>query len=296
MTATQRTGILLITLSAVGYAFMPILTKSAYDAGVAPLDLLTWRFIFAAPAVWLIVLLTRQRAADAATAREARVPVVKMLLLGALFALASLMAFLALQNLLASTYTVLLYTYPAVVALILLVLGEPLSRRGWFALALTLIGVALTVPDLTTVFGGEGVWMLFAMANGALYAVYIVISGRVLRGKPAMLYASALSISGSLIAMLIVSLFNGLRPAPSASIWLIFVAIALICTVLTNVCFYAGLQRVGAGQAAILSTLEPVFVLILAFSLLGDRLLPIQLAGAALILASVVLLQLPGRR
>lgn len=305
MTSSRRSGILLLILAATGYAFFPIFTKFAFDAGAAPLDLITWRFLIATPFIWLLLSLSQRGRANAAAgdpgrgggAQLAGIPIIPMLLLGALFGLVSLTAFYALQRLPASTYTLLLYTYPAVVALLLLLLGEPLSGRGWLALALTLVGVALTVPDLANAFsGGDGVGMLLALANGAQYAVYIVISSRVLRGRPALLTASALSITGSLLLMIVLAAFNGLHLPDSTALWLIALGIGLVSTVLTNICFYAGMQRVGAGQAAILSMLEPVIVLLLSFALLGESLLAVQLVGGALILASAVLLQLPSRR
>ena len=64
-------------------------------------------------------------------------------------------------------------------------------------------------------------------------------------------------------------------------------------TVVAVSAFFAGLRRVGPSEAAILSTFEPVVTVVLAFFVLGERLTPLQLAGGALVLAAVVLLQLP---
>ena len=56
--------------------------------------------------------------------------------------------------------------------------------------------------------------------------------------------------------------------------------------------FFAGLRRVGPSEAAILSTFEPIVTVALALVVLGERLSEPQLAGGALVLAAVVLLQL----
>ena len=72
--------------------------------------------------------------------------------------------------------------------------------------------------------------------------------------------------------------------------------IALVSTVVAVSAFFAGLRRVGPSEAAILSTFEPPVTVALAFAVLGERLSVVQLAGGALVLAAVVLLQLPGRR
>ena len=70
--------------------------------------------------------------------------------------------------------------------------------------------------------------------------------------------------------------------------------IALVSTVVAVSAFFAGLRRVGPSEAAILSTFEPPVTVALAFAVLGERLAPAQLAGGALVLAAVVVLQLPG--
>ena len=47
----------------------------------------------------------------------------------------------------------------------------------------------------------------------------------------------------------------------------------------------------GAAQAALVSTVEPIYIVLLAGIVLDQRLAPLQLAGAALILLGVILAQ-----
>jgi len=57
------------------------------------------------------------------------------------------------------------------------------------------------------------------------------------------------------------------------------------------------MSRLGPAQASLLSTVEPVMTLTWAALLLGELLLPVQLAGAACVLGGLVLLQVrPARR
>jgi len=53
---------------------------------------------------------------------------------------------------------------------------------------------------------------------------------------------------------------------------------------------------VGAAQASLISTVEPLWTIAAAALLFGERLQPVQLAGGALILAGVLLSQTRGRR
>jgi drug/metabolite transporter (DMT)-like permease len=68
-------------------------------------------------------------------------------------------------------------------------------------------------------------------------------------------------------------------------------AIGAVATFLAIQGFYAGAQRIGAAQAALLSTIEPLWTIGLATLLLQETLSSIQAAGGALILAGVVVAQ-----
>jgi len=54
--------------------------------------------------------------------------------------------------------------------------------------------------------------------------------------------------------------------------------------------FFAGLKRVGPTTASILSTVEPVVTVVLAFAVFGELLGTLQLLGGALVLAAVLVL------
>lgn len=282
----QRQGVLLVLLTAAGYAFLPILAKYAYEAGLTAQETVTWRFFIATPVIWLLV--RRLETGNAWT-----LPFVKVLLLGVGFSFAALVAFYSLERIPASTFIVLAYLYPAMVAVLSLFNGENLPLSGWLALPLTLVGVALTVPDFITGFqGADTTGVLLACSNAVFYSLYIVASSRMLRGQTALATASALSITGSLGSLLLISVVSGgLRLPPTPQAWFFVAAIALCCTVLPITAFFAAIQKLGAPQAAILSTLEPVLVVMLSMLLLQETLLPVQWLGSALIIGAAVLLQ-----
>ena len=70
---------------------------------------------------------------------------------------------------------------------------------------------------------------------------------------------------------------------PTGFAWL--GGLAVVSTVGAIGLFFAGLRRVGPTAASILSTLEPVVTVALAFVAFGESLGPAQLAGGALVLA-----------
>lgn len=285
MTRTQRSGMLLILIAAAGYACLPIFAKWAYDAGLSPQAVVTWRFMIAAPCIWL---LARRRGPSLEM-----LPVWPLLGAGLLFGLLALIAFAALERIPASLYTVLVYIYPACVTLISLLLGEKLHGWGWLALAMAFAGVVLTVPNIERGFaGGDPLGLFMGVSNAVLYAVYIVLTGRLLRGRGDMLRAGALSITGSLALLLALAPFYGLQAPADWQGWGSVLGVAILSTVIPAFTFLAGVQKLGAPRASIISTVEPVITLALAFALLGETFTPVQMLGGALILASPVLLQL----
>lgn len=73
--------------------------------------------------------------------------------------------------------------------------------------------------------------------------------------------------------------------------WPWLLGIGFVASFLAIQALYAGARRIGAAQAALISTTEPLFIVALAFLVLGQQLTPIQLAGAGLILLGVVIAQ-----
>ena len=55
--------------------------------------------------------------------------------------------------------------------------------------------------------------------------------------------------------------------------------------------FFAGLKRVGPTTASILSTVEPVVTVVLAFLVFGELLGSLQLIGGALVVTAVIVLE-----
>ena len=64
--------------------------------------------------------------------------------------------------------------------------------------------------------------------------------------------------------------------------WPGIVGIGLISTFVAIQTFYAGTKRVGAAQASLISTFEPVWTITLAALLFGETLGPLQLVGGRL--------------
>jgi drug/metabolite transporter (DMT)-like permease len=294
--------VFIISAAAIA-GLLPVFAKGAYALGMQPMDVVTWRFIIAAPAMWLVAWLVERgprsapKSADTSPIKPMpqTLPRVKLLLLGVLFTLAAGLGFIGFAIMPASTYLVLFYSYPAMVALLGLFFGERLAGRGWLALGLTIIGIMLTAPNFSEGLSGENVpGALVAICTAVVVAVHYVISSRILRGYGQRAQASAWMISGTLIAFGVISIVRGgLAMPPSLLAWAYLFGVGAMCTAFGFYWLYTGLQRVSTSKAAVLGTTEAAFSLTLAALLLHERMQPIQVLGAVLIVLSIVLLQAP---
>jgi drug/metabolite transporter (DMT)-like permease len=76
-----------------------------------------------------------------------------------------------------------------------------------------------------------------------------------------------------------------------AEAWPALVGVGVVATALAVPTFYAGARRIGAAQAALVSTVEPVYTIALATLLFMERLTPVQILGGVLVIAGVVIAQ-----
>ena len=77
---------------------------------------------------------------------------------------------------------------------------------------------------------------------------------------------------------------------------MLLAAIVALPTFGAVVLYLEGIRGLGPSQAAIISTLEPLFTIALAAVVLGERLRPIQWAGAVLVVLGIVFAEIAARR
>lgn len=291
MDIRQRNGVLLNMAAAAAFAFLPTITKAIYDvSALRPTDIALWRFAFAVPLLWLMAWV--QRRGRPASDESKPVPLRRLILPGILYTSNTLLAFAGLQSgISVSLFILLFYTYPAMVALLDLVMGKPLSMYGWLALLLTLIGVVLTVPDLSSLTADSWMGIMFALLNALSVAVYFLVTAWAYRGSTDTTRNTAGTLTVTLLLLLCVVPFNGLELPPSLPALLLLLTLAFVCSAISIVALNAGIQRIGAAQSAIVSSIEPVVAMVLALVLLGEPVLPLQWVGAVFIITAVVLLQ-----
>jgi drug/metabolite transporter (DMT)-like permease len=291
----RSSGTLLCVGSAAAFGAMAVLGKLAYDEGATVGTLLSVRFVLAAALFWALVLASG--AADELRALRGR-DIGTALALGAgAYALQAGCFFAALARVDASLLSLLLYTFPAMVAVAAIVLGrERANARRFAALALASCGLVLVLASAEA--GAlDALGAALALSAAVIYTTYILVSEDVAgRIRPSLL--SALVCTGAAVSLTLGSaLVGNLRPDEvSAAGWGWLAGIAVVSTVAAVSLFFAGLRRVGPTTASVLSTVEPVVTVLLAFIVFGELLGTLQLIGGALVIAAVLVLASYGPR
>ncbi|MFD2608545.1 DMT family transporter [Deinococcus taklimakanensis] len=179
-----------------------------------------------------------------------------------------------------------LCTAPVWVALLsAIVFRERLPLAAVILLGIALGGAALLVYQPGAPSGGTRPLIGAAWALGAAlsYATLTVVS-RVLapRASPLVSLTAAFSVAAALLLPL--ALCQGLNlTAVPWSAWGLLMYLGVVTTALGYVVFLRGLRSTPATFASVLTLLEPLVAVVF----LGERLLPLNVGGAGILLVSV---------
>lgn len=279
-------GSLLVAFSAVAFGIMPILAKYAYRDGANPSNFLASRFFIAALTLTVIMLLKKD---------SRRLTVRQYLYIAGLgiggYSMVAGLYFNAITRIPGSLASMLLYLYPAIVTLYSVVSGaEKFEVRKFLALTMSLGGMALILGFPGRGFDSVGIMMAFAAAF--FYSAYIIASKRLLNNVSPLVTTTFMTWAAAAVFTLYGFLAGQLNTGFGLQAWIAIAVIALVSTVGAILAFLSGLQVVGASQASIISTIEPLVTVVLLMLLFNEELSALQFAGGGLILLATVLLQL----
>lgn len=281
-------GALFMVLSGTAFGILPWFVRVASDRGVGPLGMMTVRFSLATATLLVVRAIARRRgtAGNVGDDRDdRRVVHLRLALLGATgYAPQSILFFLGMQRIDISLGTVIFYTYPVLVVLGgWAVLHHRPNRTMALCLAVTVVGAALTAGEVGSGSFAGAVLMVLA---SLWYSWHVLVLGQLaprtdaLSGLTFMLCgATAVVVVGELVTR---------NPMPSdPQSWAACISAAYLCTVVALGLFVLGIRQVTAGEAAVLSTIEPVVSIAIGVVALGEDLTVVRLVGAVLVLIGV---------
>jgi drug/metabolite transporter (DMT)-like permease len=304
----RLTGIALVLVSAIAFGSGGLFAKPVYAAGVDWLTLMAWRFALAGGLAWAVLLARREP--RRALWRLPRRTLLATVGLGVVYVGNTATYYAGIQTVPLGLSALIVYLYPPVVAVLALQFGRRLEgRRAWAALAIAVLGVGLAVGGIDMSEPPPLDGLIAIIVSPLIYSGWIILAARhsgerrdrvgsEAQGAATASAVGAVMLSSTAAVYWVVTLGIGHPVLPAdvpGEAWPGIVAVGVLAGFVPIQAFYAGAQRVGAAQASLISTVEPLWTIAAAAVLYGERLTPVQLAGGALILAAVLLSQTRGR-
>ena len=283
---SYRTGVLLVLIAAILWSTMGTVIRLIDEAG-------TWAVLFWRSAGMILVLTVwvafRRGAVLGPIRRTGRAGLTAGL--GLVLAFAG--AIHAIQTTTIANAVLLFAASPFLAAILgRLLLGEPVRRATWAAMALAIAGMAVMVGG--GVARGALVGNLAALASALGFAVFIIALrwGRLEDMMPAVILAGGLSMLAGLGAL---ALTGGTLLVPARDIAL-SLGMGAGLLALGMALYTLGSRVVPAAELALLTMAEVMLAPVWAFLLLGETASRATLAGGALILLAIAVNALSGMR
>nr|WP_255635944.1 DMT family transporter [Azospirillum sp. 412522] len=292
--AQMLVGLGLAVAGVVAFSFRPVIIKLAYRYDVDPVTLIMLRMVFALPFFLGMALWSRGGKGERAPIAGRDLALTVALGVTGYYA-ASFCDFLGLRYVSAGMGRLLLFLYPTIVVVLsALFLGKRIGLREVVALVVSYAGVALVVwseigtghPDFAT--GAALVFM-----GAFLYSIYLVGSSRVVQRIGSMRFTAYAMTAACLCCIL---QFLVLRPLSALDLPLpvygLSAVMAVACTVLPVLMTAEALRRVGPNLVALSGAIGPVAAAVFGYLVLAEPMGWLQLAGAALTVAGVMIISL----
>ena len=257
-------------------------------AQIPPLPFTAVRFIISSLLLWLILRVAERGVAQS---REGLTTLIVLGLVGN--TLYQLLFTLGLDRTAATNSALILSTVPTVVAVFAGVLGlERITRRMWLGIALGTVGVVLVIATRGVGFEiGTLVGDLLTVLAVLCWAGYTVGLRKVPPGISPLRVTTITTIVGTPVLVLVG--LPGMVELDWAAVeleaWAGLAYAAVLSLVVAYLLWNRSVKAVGGTRTAIYMCVTPLFAVIGAWVLLGERPHPLQGVGAVLIVAGVML-------
>jgi drug/metabolite transporter (DMT)-like permease len=295
-----RLGYTMALTAATLWAFNGVVSKVIIESGGLPAQRLTE--VRTTGAFLLLVAVLALMRPQSLRVRRDELPI--LLTFGVGLAFVQWFYFEAISRLDIGVALLIQYVAPVLVALwARFAYHEPVRRRIWAALALSVVGIALLV-ELWEGLTLDGLGVAAAFGSAITFAVYVLSAERaVTRRDPVSLVCYGFLIASIFWAVVqpltsfpfervdeSVSLLGRLEEL-SLPVWLLIAWMVVLGTIVPFALLAASLRHIPASRAAITAMFEPVAAIVFAYAWLGESLAAGQVVGAFVVLSGILLAQ-----
>lgn len=278
------------------FAFNGSVSKLAIEAGLDPMRLVQLRNAGALAILAVILVFTNRQAF-----RIRRGEIWLLIAYGVVaFAIVQFLYFFAVSRLPLQIATLLAFLAPVVVALwVKFGRREPVANRIWLAIAFILIGLALVSQiwnglqfDLLGVIAGFALaislatyWLIGEAGQSTRDGISLTMWGCVFASITYAVISPWWTFPWSVMSATAV---DDATAFPDLPVWSIVIWGIVMGTVLPFLLVLGSIKRIGAQRSSLVATSEPIWAALLGFLVLGEVLTPVQMLGAAVVIAGIV--------
>ena len=275
-----------MAVSAIGLAIATIMMKVLpAEANMTPGQIAVWRFLIAAPLMWLILWIRKGEA------RVVPAQTPRLLLLGGIYSMASLLALTSLNRLPSSIYVIIVFFYPSLIVVYHLIRRQPVPRLWWLGLPLTLVGLVLTVSHFGQPVTVDAISILLTILNGLAMAIYMLWSEKVFSGVSDRQLGSTWVMTGAMAVGLLLIFLFGFKTPDTVKGWAMLFTLGIVGTLIPIFAMNVGIQMLGSARSSMISTLQPVVTVLISMIFLQEVLSTTQWIGGIMVIFAILLLQ-----
>lgn len=279
------TGLIYAIISSASFGMIPMFTVPAIKAGMDNSSIIFYRFAFSTLLFSLLILCKRP---DMRIREKAILP---LLILTLFYAFCSLFLLTSYSYMPTGVATTIHFLYPVFVTVLMVAFfKERLSLKLIASVVLAISGVALLSLN-----GGGGA---ISMKGVAIVLVTVFCYGSYIVGVNKTKVKEMDSMAVTFYVLLLTTVFcianiaisgHTLQAIPDMHIGLNLVMLGFIPTLVSNLCLVLAIKHIGSTTTSILGCMEPLTAVVIGVLFLGEQLVPMQYAGIAVVLISVLI-------
>lgn len=279
-------------VTGVAYGLNPLFAMPLMSNGVSVDSILFFRYFIAVALLGLY--LAWRRASFRVTLQQGAL----LAVLGLLFAASSILLFESYRYIPSGLATTLIFLFPVMVALIMVLLGIYPTWQVWLSIAISFVGV-IAMTGVGTGTAAHPVGVLLSIGSALSYAIFIVIVNRsrsIARVSNIVLTFYALAVGSIVFGLRIIASDSAPMVGISDTVaWVNLIGLALLPTIISTATLSVATRRIGAAKASVLGVFEPITAIIVGVAVLGEPLTLNIILGISLAIAAVLFMVISSR-
>ncbi|MGM9872688.1 MAG: EamA family transporter [Muribaculaceae bacterium] len=279
-------------VTGVAYGLNPLFAMPLMSNGASVDSILFFRYFIAVALLGLY--LAWRRASFRVTLQQGAL----LAVLGLLFAASSILLFESYRYIPSGLATTLIFLFPVMVALIMVLLGVYPTWQVWLSIAISFVGV-IAMTGVGTGTAAHPVGVLLSIGSALSYAIFIVIVNRsrsIARVSNTVLTFYALAVGSIVFGLRIIASDSAPMVGISGTVaWVNLIGLALLPTIISTATLSVATRRIGAAKASVLGVFEPITAIIVGVAVLGEPLTLNIILGISLAIAAVLFMVISSR-